>query len=261
MEKYKDSNGIKSILIFSLLILYKICNATSNIIYIDNLQPENIVNVQTLIPKAQFDIRYSTAHNFVGKKINGYNAPKCLLTKEAANALKQVENKLLLMGLTLKIYDCYRPQMAVDDFAIWATKIDQTQMKTEFYPKVDKKNLFKDEYIAYRSGHSRGSTIDLTIVPINSEIPTYTNKQVDCTTEYSKRVPDNSLDFGTGFDCFSPVSHPDYMDISPQARANRLLLQTLMSLAGFQGIKEEWWHFTLKNEPYPDTYFNFMIDK
>ncbi len=134
-------------------------------------------------------------------------------------------------------------------------------MRTEFYPTVDKKNLFSYGYIAYQSGHSRGSTLDLTIVPLNSKIPAYDLKlkQISCTASQQKRLPDNSLDFGTGFDCFSPVAHPDYQQLSPQVKANRLLLQTIMKKAGFKPLDTEWWHFTLVNEPYPDTYFDFPV--
>ncbi len=225
------------------------------------VRPNNFVDIQQIIPQIQIDMRYYTNHNFVGRKIDGYLSPTCLLTKEAATALKSVSDELLPMGLTLKAYDCYRPQTAVNDFANWATQINNTKMRKEFYPTVDKQNLFKDGYIAYRSGHSRDSTVDLTIVPLNSLIPIYNAKmkQVDCTAPQKMRSPDNSLDFGTGFDCFSPVSHPSYQGISAQTKANRLLLQSLMKSAGFKPLDEEWWHFTLINEPYPTTYFDFPV--
>ena len=165
------------------------------------------------------------------------------------------------MGLTLKVYDCYRPQRAVDDFARWAKDLSSTKMRTEFYPQVEKSQLFNEGYIAYRSGHSRGSTVDLTIVPAGSQIPAYDQrrKQISCTAPASQRAPDNSLDFGTGYDCFSPLSHPDSQEVSPQQRANRLLLQSLMVQAGFKPLDTEWWHFTLAGEPYPDTYFDFPV--
>ncbi len=232
-----------------------------NNIKIEKNRPENFVNVKQFIPEIQTDIRYYSNHNFVGRRVNGYEQPACLLTKPAAIALKAAESQLLTMELTFKVYDCYRPQTAVNDFANWATQIKNITMRTEFYPTVDKKNLFRDGYIAYQSGHSRGSTLDLTIVPLNSKIPSYnpTLKQVSCTASQQKRSPDNSLNFGTGFDCFSPVSHPDYQQLSPQIKANRLLLQTIMKQVGFKPLDAEWWHFTLVNEPYPDTYFDFPI--
>ncbi|RTK97233.1 MAG: hypothetical protein EKK64_01960 [Neisseriaceae bacterium] len=136
-------------------------------------------------------------------------------------------------------------------------------MQTVFYPTVAKENLFKEDYIAYKSGHSRGSTVDLTIVPLDSKIPSINpnKKYAECATDAKNRAPDNSLDFGTGFDCFSPIAHPEYQNVSPQVKANRLLLATLMQEAGFKAIDSEWWHFTLKNEPYPDTYFDFPVNK
>jgi D-alanyl-D-alanine dipeptidase len=218
----------------------------------DNLQvvdkrPNDFVNLNTVAPEIQYDLRYFADHNFVGRRIDGYEAPVCLLTSQAAQALKSVEDRLLPMGLTLKVYDCYRPQRAVDDFARWAKDLSSTKMRTEFYPQVEKSQLFNEGYIAYRSGHSRGSTVDLTIVPAGSQIPA------------SQRAPDNSLDFGTGYDCFSPLSHPDSQEVSPQQRANRLLLQSLMVQAGFKPLDTEWWHFTLAGEPYPDTYFDFPV--
>ena len=205
------------------------------------------------------DIRYATKFNFVGTKIDGYNNETCYLTKQAAKGIKKVQDKLVPMGLSLKLYDCYRPQKAVDNFVSWAKDIDNVAMKKTFYPNVSKNNLFADGYIAYKSGHSRGSTVDLTIVPLDSNIPKHKCQQISCTASYMDRDPDNSLDFGTGFDCFSPMSHPDYMGISPQEKANRLLLQILMIDANFKPLDTEWWHFTLKNEPFADTYFDFDV--
>ncbi|VVE24338.1 D-alanyl-D-alanine dipeptidase [Pandoraea horticolens] len=228
---------------------------------VDDRRPKDFVNLNTIAPEIQSDLRYFTEHNFVGQRIESYDAPVCLLTSKTAQALKSVQDRLLPMGLTLKVYDCYRPQSAVDDFARWAKNLSSMEMRTEFYPEVEKSRLFSDGYIAYRSGHSRGSTVDLTIVPADSQIPAYDSKrkQVSCTSPASQRAPDNSLDFGTGFDCFSPLSHPDSQGVSPQQRANRLLLQSLMVQAGFKPLDTEWWHFTLAKEPYPDTYFNFPV--
>ena len=223
--------------------------------------PHGFINIKHVIPTIQVAVRYYTRNNFVGRRISGYQAPICLLTKQAATALKEVQNKLIPMRLSLKAYDCYRPQKAVNDFIHWAKDYNETQMKTEYYPKVNKQDLFKKGYIAYRSGHSRGSTVDLTIVPLYSDIPIYNPKreQIACTAPKILRSPDNSLDFGTGFDCFSPVSHPNYENLSPQIKANKLLLRTLMIDAGFRPLNTEWWHFTLQKEPYPNTYFNFPV--
>jgi D-alanyl-D-alanine dipeptidase len=235
--------------------------AFSDSIHEETQRPADFVELKGIAPPIQTEMRYNSDHNFVGRKIKGYFASKCLLTKTAAEALKTVEDKLLPMGLTLKVYDCYRPQMAVNDFAKWAMQTHNITMKAEFYPAIDKKNLFKDGYIAYRSGHSRGSTVDLTIVPINTVSAVYNAKTplVSCTAPLGQRFADNSLDFGSGYDCFSLVSHPDYPALSAQAKANRLLLKTIMQQAGFDPLETEWWHFSLQHEPYPKTYFNFPI--
>ncbi|MGL4858946.1 MAG: M15 family metallopeptidase [Enterobacteriaceae bacterium] len=224
-------------------------------------RPNDFVDISTVIPQIQVDMRYYGEHNFTGERIKGYQAPVCLLTRAAVQGLQQVEKHLLPMGLTLKVYDCYRPQQAVDFFDQWAQKLSETRMKTEFYPAIKKSELFDKQYIMKKSGHSRGSTLDVTIVPVDSRIPAYdpTRGLVDCTAEQSARSPDNSLDFGTGYDCFSTLSHPDSLQVGPQARSNRLLLSMLMEQAGFQPLATEWWHFTLKNEPYPKTYFNFPV--
>ena len=255
------SKMYKLLLSICFIILPVSVMADTEIKKIEKNRPGDFLDVKQFIPEIQTDIRYYTNHNFVGRKVNGYEEPVCLLTKSAAMSLKEAEIQLLTMGLTFKVYDCYRPQTAVNDFANWATQIKNTTMRTEFYLTVDKKDLFSEGYIAYKSGHSRGSTLDLTIVPLNSKIPVYNPKlkQVSCTEPEQKRFSDNSLDFGTGFDCFSPVAHPDYQKLSPQIKANRLLLQTIMKQSGFKPLDTEWWHFTLINEPYPDTYFDFPV--
>jgi len=190
-------------------------------------------------------------------------APKCFLSKEAAEALVGVQKELAPYSLTLKIYDCYRPQRAVNHFVRWATEIENTKTKKEFYPTVDKRNLFKDGYIDSKSGHSRGSTIDLTIVPLPALAqPEYTTGQklYECYLPTEKRYRDNSIDMGTGFDCFHELSHTANTTIGYQQKINRLLLKSLMEKHGFRNYDKEWWHFTLKNEPYPDTYFDFVIE-
>jgi len=224
-------------------------------------RPDNIVELTQVIPGIVLDIRYATAHNFIGRPIPGYLAPKCLLTQEAAVALAQVQRRLLEQGYQLKIYDCYRPQHAVDAFVAWAEDLDDQRMKTEFYPNVDKQHLFRDGYIASKSSHSRGSTVDLTIVrkPAASQPPFDAEAQVSCEAAFGERFADNSVDMGTGFDCFSLLSHTLNPEITGEARDYRHLLKGLMEEAGFKNLAEEWWHFTLRDEPYPDTYFDFPI--
>ena len=224
---------------------------------------DRFVDVREHIPSVIMDIRYFSPHNFVGERIDGYNAPKCLLTREAADALKRVQEDLREFSLTLKIYDCYRPQRAVSHFVRWAKDIGDTRTKKEFYPTVDKNRLFEDGYIAERSGHSRGSTLDLTIVPVPvPEQEAYSPGQAlfACYLPASQRFRDNSIDMGTGFDCFHALANTANGSVGPVQRANRLLLKTLMEKQGFVNYDKEWWHFTLKNEPFPDTYFDFPID-
>jgi len=225
--------------------------------------PEAFVDIQKIIPDVVLDIRYYGPHNFVGEKVDGYLAPKCFLTKEAAEALSKVQKELEPFSLSLKIYDCYRPQKAVNHFVRWATEIENTKTKKEFYPTVDKKNLFKDGYIDGKSGHSRGSTLDLTIVPLPapSQADYIPGQQLfECYLPAAKRFGDNSIDMGTGFDCFDELSHTANTNIGRQQKINRLLLKSLMEKHGFRNYDKEWWHFTLKNEPYPDTYFDFVIE-
>lgn len=225
------------------------------------IEPD-LVDIRSVIPDVQLDIRYYTAHNFVGRPITGYEAPKCLLTPRAAAALASVQASLREDGLSLKLYDCYRPQRAVDDFVAWAEDLDDQRMKTEFYPAVDKSRLFADGYIAARSGHSRGSTVDLTIVPVPTpEQPSFdpTAPQRSCENPAAERFEDNSLDMGTGFDCFSLRSQTLNADITGPAMAHRLRLKSLMTQQGFRNLAEEWWHYTLEDEPYPETYFDIPI--
>lgn len=251
---------VKRVLPFFLFSLWSLQAITAEK-NIDSHRPKDFVDITRVAPDVQTDIRYFTSHNFIGRPIKGYKAPVCLLTRSAANAVKQVADRLHPFGLTVKIYDCYRPQTAVNDFIAWANDPSQTQMKNEFYPQVAKSRLFEEGYLAAESSHSRGSTLDLTIVPLGSKIPAYHPERplVNCAAPAAQRSPDNSLDFGTGFDCFSPLSHPDNAMLTAQQRANRLLLQTLMRDAGFTPLDTEWWHFTLANEPYPETWFDFPV--
>jgi D-alanyl-D-alanine dipeptidase len=202
--------------------------------------PKGFVYVDETVPDIVTDMRYATTHNFVGERIDGYLQPRPILTRQAAVALQKAQEELRPFGLGLKLFDAYRPQRAVDHFVRWAKDVTDTRMKTEFYPGVQKENLFRDDYIAARSGHSRGSTVDVTIVPLG---------------DASAR----DLDMGTGFDFFGPESWPERRDISPDQRAHRMLLQILMKKCGFTPYPKEWWHFTLKNEPFPDTYFDFPV--
>ncbi|MEV2231096.1 M15 family metallopeptidase [Streptomyces phaeochromogenes] len=224
--------------------------------------PADFVALRSVDPTIIQEIRYFTPHNFVGERIDGYQQPLCILTRPAADALHQAQQRLLGQGYTLKVYDCYRPQRSVDHFVRWAKDLEDQAMKAEFYPNVDKTRLFEDGYIAEKSGHSRGSTMDLTIVklpapPTRPYVPG--EPLVSCFAPQGERFPDNSVDMGTGYDCFDTLSHTLDPRIQGQQRANRLLLKDTLEGLGFVNLAEEWWHFTYKPELYPDTYFDFPV--
>ncbi|MFF5480819.1 M15 family metallopeptidase [Streptomyces sp. NPDC012935] len=228
----------------------------------DPKAPRDFVALRTVDPTIVQEMRYFTPHNFVGERIDGYRQPVCILTRPAAEALHKAQKRLLRQGYTLKVYDCYRPQRAVDYFVRWAEDLDDEAMKDEFYPNVDKTRLFADGYIAEKSGHSRGSTMDLTIVrlparPTRPYVPG--EPLVPCYAPKAERFPDNSVDMGTGFDCFDTLSHTLDPRIQGEQRTNRLLLKSTLEALGFANLTEEWWHFTFKPEAYPDTYFDFPV--
>jgi zinc D-Ala-D-Ala dipeptidase len=200
--------------------------------------PSGFVDAASVVDGLLVDMRYFGDNNFVGETIDGYERPRCLLSARAATALATVGHDLAARGLGLKAFDCYRPQRAVAHFVRWAHAIDDVKRKGEFYPDVDKRNLFKEGYIAERSGHSRGSTLDLTLV---------------------RRADSVELDMGSPFDFFSPKSWPSDATIGTQARQNRALLAEAMSRGGFRPYDKEWWHFTLVDEPYRETYFDFPV--
>ncbi|MFI9253163.1 M15 family metallopeptidase [Streptomyces sp. NPDC053069] len=224
--------------------------------------PKDFVALSTVDPSIIQEMRYFTPHNFVGERIDGYEQPICILTRPAALALHRAQLKLLRKGYTLKVYDCYRPQRAVNHFVRWAEDLGDQAMKGEFYPHVDKTRLFEDGYIAKKSGHSRGSTMDLTIVklPARPTRPYHPGEPlVPCYAPKDERFPDNSVDMGTGFDCFDTLAHTLDPRIQGEQRANRLLLKSTLEGLGFVNLAEEWWHFTYQPEPYPDTYFDFPV--
>lgn len=204
----------------------------------DKYDSSGFVSVSDVIPDALLDVRYYTTYNFVGERIDGYEQPVVLMTKEAAASLALVNRDMRAQGLRLVIYDAYRPQRAVDHFVRWAEDVSDTRMKAIFYPEVDKADLFERGFIAKRSGHSRGSTVDLTLLDEKSGM---------------------LLDMGGPFDFFGELSHPDFAGVTTELHANRMLLRDAMVTHGFRPLSTEWWHFTLVNEPYPDTYFDFPV--
>lgn len=226
--------------------------------------PDEFVALRDVDPSIVHEIRYTTSHNFVGERIDDYRAPLCLLTRPAAEALSRAQDTLRPMGLTLKVYDCYRPQGAVDHFVRWAEDLDDEQMKSEFYPRVEKSRLFEDGYIAAKSGHSRGSTVDLTIQPVDARpgpTPHSPHPEGSCFGPVEDRTPDASLDMGTAFDCFDVLSHTANPAITGEARVNRDLLVDVLAAEGFTNLPEEWWHFTHKLELFPTTFFDFPVSR
>ncbi|GAA1889584.1 M15 family metallopeptidase [Streptantibioticus ferralitis] len=224
--------------------------------------PREFVALSDVDPTILQEIRYYTPHDFMGRRVHGYRQPMCILTRTAARALHRAQLSFRKLGYTLKVYDCYRPQRAVDDFVAWARDLDDQRMKAEFYPRVDKSVLFKDGYIAQKSGHSRGSTMDLTLVRLPAR-PTRPyrpgERLVPCYAPRDRRFPDNSIDMGTGFDCFDTLAHTDDPRVVGVQRADRQLLKHGMARAGFVNLPTEWWHFTYQREPFPDRYFDFPV--
>ncbi|MBR2086701.1 MAG: M15 family metallopeptidase [Oscillospiraceae bacterium] len=202
------------------------------------MNPSGFVVLADHVPAIVQEIRYYSTYNFIGERIDGYEEPCALLTIEAARALKAASNELFVMGYRLKVFDAYRPAPAVRQFVLWSLEDTDIRMKPYFYPTLEKQVLFQTGYIASKSSHSRGSAVDLTLLDMR------TGKEVD---------------MGSPFDLFSEVSHPDCRSITKAQYENRMLLQSVMMRNGFEPIFCEWWHFMLKNGPYPDTYFEFPV--
>jgi D-alanyl-D-alanine dipeptidase len=200
--------------------------------------PDNFIYLREVIHDIAVDLKYCSDNNFTGSRVPGYDTERLIVTLEAAMALKKVQQELLYGNLALKIFDAYRPQRAVDHFIAWAHDEADTCTKAIYYPNVDKSRIFPEGYLVEKSSHSRGSTVDLTLID---------------------KSTGEELDMGTPFDFFDLLSWPSSLEVSLQQRANRMLLHNVMQRHGFAGVEEEWWHFTLKNEPWPDTYFDFPV--
>lgn len=203
--------------------------------------PIDFVYLKDVAPSIQQEIRYYTSNNFTGKPLPGYEHPVCILTKPTAYALLQVQRELNKKNLGLKVFDGYRPQMTVDEFVRWSQDVTDQKMKSDYYPNVNKADFFKLGYVAKKSGHTRGSTVDLTIIDLKTH---------------------QEIDMGTHFDFMDKLSHPSNHAVTTQQFQNRQLLNSVMAKYGFIPLNEkdtEWWHFTLKNELFPNTYFNFPI--
>lgn len=201
--------------------------------------PKGFIEVQTAIPDLVVDLRYAKTNNFVGQKVPGYHSEKAILSIAATTALVKVQNELKIYGFGIKFFDGYRPQQAVNHFVQWAKKPNDTLMKAQYYPNLSKSMLFEQQYIASRSGHSRGSSVDLTLIDFNTCL---------------------ELDMGSPYDFFGEISNLDYPDLTQNQIRNRQLLQEVMKRYGFRSYAQEWWHFTLNDEPFSNTYFDFPIE-
>lgn len=224
-------------LIYSLALAVLLCACQSSQ-KSPELDDSGFVQIHEVIPNVVYDIRYHSADNFVGAQVDGYINPTAYISKEAASALKKVQEALNKEGLGLKVFDAYRPQKAVDHFVRWGAVVSDTLTKQKYYPEINKARVFELGYVAKKSGHSRGSTIDLTVIYLDSK---------------------EEMDMGSAWDFFGPISHHDSPMVNETHTANRNKLRELMKANGFKEYSNEWWHYTLDNEPYPDTYFNFDV--
>ncbi len=222
--------------------------------------PKGFVDVATVIPDILIDLRYAGWHNFVGHPLPGYESARLVLSSAATAALAKAQQHARAAGFNLKVYDGYRPQKTVDFLVRWSMNIADQKMKAEFYPLLDKARIFPDGYVSARSGHSRGSTVDVTLVHLQAQHDEVYRPEVQLRSALlpsGKRFGDNSVDMGTGFDAFDLLSHTYCPNISTAAKINRMRLVYIMAAAGFDNYAKEWWHYTLRNEPFPNTYFDF----
>jgi D-alanyl-D-alanine dipeptidase len=223
---------------------------------------DGFVYLRDVDPTILQDMRYAGTDNFTGHAVNGYDAPECVLVREAAEGLKAVQEEFKAKGLSLKVYDCYRPARAVKAFVDWSKLPDDAKAKATYYPALPKSALFPD-YIALVSGHSRGATMDLTLVPLDAPaVPPSASSgaAMACTAAQGQWAPDASLDMGTTFDCFDVKANTVVPGLAPEQRQNRQMLVDVMRRHGFKNYDKEWWHYTLENEPFPSTIFDFPIE-
>ena len=259
VHKARIRNALSAVVAASVMMVFTCCapKDVTRTVLSPTEDTSMFVMLADAVPDAILEIRYFSTYNFVGQRIDGYLQPQAMLTRQAADRLRAVSDELKAKGYRLKIYDAYRPQQAVNHFVRWSKDIPDTCMKAYFYPDLDKSVLFAQDYIAEKSGHSRGSTVDLTLFDMNTE---------------------KEVDMGGTFDWFGPESHPDFCgdpvtgqytgdnhkspvgrSITPEQFRNRMMLRSVMLRHGFKPIDSEWWHFTLGNEPFPDTYFTFPV--
>lgn len=223
--------------------------------------PKGFVYLSETDPSIIQEIRYAGNHNLLGRPVPGYQAAKCILTRESAQALSQVQSELKKHFMSLKVYDCYRPQKAVNSLVVWAKASKDSKMKKEFYPKIEKSELLKEGWISENSPYSRGSTIDLTVVTLPASKQTeYREKDrlQSCAAPVGKRFRDNSMDFGTGYDCFHPYSKIANSEIGTVPKQNRAMLKSVMEKKGFKNNSDRWWSYTFSKEPFSQA-FDFPV--
>jgi D-alanyl-D-alanine dipeptidase len=229
---------------------------------VDSYAPPGWVDLSTVDPTILTEIRYAGSHNFIGRPVDGYLEPICVLPEQTAQALRQVQQAAVARGYTLKLYECYRPLRATADFAAWRQTPDEAT-KPEFYPALTKDDVFRRGFVAgSRSNHSSGSAVDLTLVrlPVTPQRPYVPGEPlVGCTAPVGQRFPDNSIGMGTGYDCFDAFSHTTDPRVMGAARQNRLLLRQLMTAGGFVNYTKEWWHYDLADPPHRGLYFDFPV--
>jgi D-alanyl-D-alanine dipeptidase len=224
--------------------------------------PDGFVYLRDIDSSVMEEVRYAGHHNFAGRPLPGYKASRCVMTRAAAEALGKAQREARKRDLTLKVYDAYRPQKAVDFIVDWCNDPDDLAMKAEFYPRLEKGRIIPHGYLSPKSSHSRGSTVDVTLVPMPPPPQArYTpgDKLVDSTLPKGVRFDDNSIEMGTGFDAFDPLANTLNPGVTSEARENRLMLKQLMEAAGFESYAQEWWHFILRGEPFKDG-FDFDIE-
>jgi D-alanyl-D-alanine dipeptidase len=246
---------LRKIFNFYLMILFTL-NVTQALAL-----PAGFVYIKDIDPTIIENLRYFSSENFVGRKIEGYLANRVILTKEAAEALAKVQRELIQEGYSIVVYDAYRPQRAVNSIIEWSSDATDQIAKTRYYPSIDKADIFKLNYIAKQSGHSRGSTVDLSIIKIGSPLKPIELEERQLRN--GKIVPfldDGTLDMGTSFDLFNEASHHDNDLIDTKFMKRRNYLREIMKENGFSEYKKEWWHYTLKDEPFPETYFDFPVE-
>jgi D-alanyl-D-alanine dipeptidase len=223
--------------------------------------PPSFVYLDQVAPSIEQAMRYAGAQNFTGAPVPGYTAPRCILTAVTAQALAAAQRELNVFGLGLRVYDCYRPQRAVDHFARWVQRPGTAATERTYFPGIDKSRVHASGYLAHHSGHSRGSTVDLTLVAWPAPAPTLAQGPTDghCALPACQRQHDGSIDMGTAFDCFDPKAHTENATIASEARVMRLLLRQVMRRYGMINYRKEWWHFSFYAEPHKTTYFDFEV--